>query len=441
MFKEQYINELNRLKPDKNFKADTIALLQQKQQEYYIHHNTVQSPKTVYAKKSYKKLAAACACIAAVILSVSAVRLYRGSSASSFSQQQTFTIKDIQAVEEISSPEYVVQAQYDNGGSFGYEGILLKDIGTYDNGNPFSIYDSFDTLPIYHFTPFSLSQAETETDNILKAFSADSSAAEREIILTELVYTNGHLSSHRDSTLSSEEFALVKLKDSVIPHRYEASFDGGDIQMWLPKGETRIRIDTDAEITDSQITEYISQNYSSALGYTHSTVCADIDYNIYGEENPTYYIYDHSDDYAQNIFNYSVNNTRVYYSAKEESLEDYDQFIFWIKNNCYTRGKELPAVNWRQALGLLYNGEYYSSVPYEISEESTVSRIELVYKEAPYDSMLLTRSSVSVPFYKFYVELKEMSIEEQGLTDYGIYYVCAIDPSYIEITENYAQFN
>jgi len=34
-----------------------------------------------------------------------------------------------------------------------------------------------------------------------------------------------------------------------------------------------------------------------------------------------------------------------------------------------------------------------------------------------------------------------MDIKEKGLEDYGIYYVCAIDPAYIRITENYAQFN
>lgn len=137
----------------------------------------------------------------------------------------------------------------------------------------------------------------------------------------------------------------------------------------------------------------------------------------------------------------SVNNTRVYYSPREESLEECDQFILWTKNDCYTRGEELPAINWQQALGLLYEGDYYSSVPYDITDETVVSRIELVYKPAPYNSMTLTSSRLSVPFYKFYVNIEEMDIKENGLKDYGIYYVCAIDPAYIRITENYAQFN
>ncbi|MBQ5313811.1 MAG: hypothetical protein J6K30_07180, partial [Oscillospiraceae bacterium] len=100
-----------------------------------------------------------------------------------------------------------------------------------------------------------------------------------------------------------------------------------------------------------------------------------------------------------------------------------------------------PAINWQQALGLLYEGDYYSSVPYDITDKTVVSRIELVYKAAPYNSMTLTSSRLSVPFYKLYVNIEEMDIKEKGLEDYGIYYVCAIDPAYIRITDNYAQFN
>ena len=444
MFKEKYINELDSFALSKDFKAETIALLQQKQQKYVCPNTVVPSKRSVF-RPVFKKTAIAFACAALVLLSVQTIRFYRGTSMSAGSEMQSFTINDVQSLDDGTkagtSPCFFIKADYDSGSGFGYEGILLKDISQYDNGNPFSIHDSFDSLPVYRFNPPDIEQAEKETHQLLNALVADSSTAKTKITLTEIVYQDGHVSTHRDTVVSAEEFTRIKLKEPIVPHIYETVFDGGSIQMWLPRGETRITADVDALPGGTQPAEYIAQNYSAALGYDNGIVCTDTDYNIYGEENPTYYIYNHSEDYAQNLFNYSVNNARVYYSPREESLEEYDQFILWAKSDCYTRGEELPAINWQQALGLLYEGDYYSSVPYDITEETVVSRIELVYKPAPYNSMTLTSSSLSVPFYKFYVNIEEMDIKEKGLEDYGIYYVCAIDPAYIEITDNYAQFN
>lgn len=441
MFKEQYIKEISTFTLSENFKARTIALLEEKQQEYATE--TSPSKVITFRPTPNKKTVAVCACTAVVLLYGWVARFYIGSSSAMTGKPQVFTIEDVQTVEENSNPEFVVQAQYDNGGGMGYEGILLKDINEYDNGNPFSINDSFETLPVYQFTAPTLEQAESETEQLLKAFDADSDIAAKELTLTEIIYYEGHVSSHKDVTLTESEFDFyrTKFKNPMIPHRYETEFEGGDIQMWIPRGETRVTIDADVRLENNQIIEYIRHNYSDTFGYDSSVVYSAVDYNIYGEELPTYYIYKHSDDYAQNIFNFSVDNARVYYLAKEESLEDSDKFTFWIKNDCYTKGQELPAINWQQALGLLYKGDYYSSVPYEITSDSIVSRIELVYKDAPYNEMLLERSGPCLPFYKFYVEIKDMGIQEHGLEDYGIYYVCAINPNYVEITENYAGFN
>lgn len=440
MLKETYINELNTFTLSENFKAKTIALLEQKQQE--CEYRATPAKTITFKPKRRKLLAAVCACAIVVALSVTLVKYYTGNNAILSAETDIFTIEDTEAIEILKSVK-PLQAEYDTGGGMGYEGILLKDISQYDNGNPFSIYDTFDTLPVFRFAKPDIDQALNETERLLNSLNADIETAKKEITLTEIIYYEGHVTSHKDVTLDENDFALSKIKfgEPLIPHRYETTFSGGDIQMWIPQGETRISIDIDAELTDQQIMEYIDNHFSAALGFDNSVTCADVDYNIYGEENPTYYIYNHSEDYAQNIFNYSVNNARVHYFTKEESLEESNQVTFWIRTDSYTKGEELPAINYKQALGLLYSGDYYSSVPYEITDESVVSRIELVYKDAPYDEMTLTRSEVSLPFYKFYVELDEMNIEEQGLTDYGIYYVCAINPGYIEITEDYASFN
>ena len=48
MFKEKYINELDSFALSKDFKAETIALLQQKQQEYVQTDTVVPSKRSVF---------------------------------------------------------------------------------------------------------------------------------------------------------------------------------------------------------------------------------------------------------------------------------------------------------------------------------------------------------------------------------------------------------
>ena len=74
--------------------------------------------------------------------------------------------------------------------------------------------------------------------------------------------------------------------------------------------------------------------------------------------------------------------------------------------------------------------------------------IEMVYKEPPINYTLDIKKGVAVPFYKIYVKLSDLpernpEIETNNglLYSYGAYYVCAIHPDYITLTDDYIQFN
>ena len=81
-------------------------------------------------------------------------------------------------------------------------------------------------------------------------------------------------------------------------------------------------------------------------------------------------------------------------------------------------------VSMEEAYERLLNGNYITSVPYAITDAELICKGELVYRNSKTEETFL-------PYYRFYVELPEMR-RENGLTDYGAYYVPAIRSEYLK---------
>jgi Uma2 family endonuclease len=62
--------------------------------------------------------------------------------------------------------------------------------------------------------------------------------------------------------------------------------------------------------------------------------------------------------------------------------------------------------------------------------------VEIVYHRT------LRSSKYYIPFYKFHVELDASTFKDmaEGLKIYGIYYVLAVDPSYVEVQGGYNMY-
>ena len=84
---------------------------------------------------------------------------------------------------------------------------------------------------------------------------------------------------------------------------------------------------------------------------------------------------------------------------------------------------DYPIINSEQAKELLLNGNYITTVPYEISEEKFIKKVELIYRTGEHEECFM-------PYYRFFVELPEDE-RENGLKTYGAYYVPAVESSYI----------
>lgn len=167
-----------------------------------------------------------------------------------------------------------------------------------------------------------------------------------------------------------------------------------------------------------ELSEYLWEQYGELIGYENPQIHIDGgNYDIDGNRQYTLSFYDGERDKAQNFENYSFNYTeftpnmiRIYSDMALEKIGLY------------------PIISEEEAMQLLLDGQYYTSVMEEFPGETAVERCEIVYRTGGYDNILM-------PFYRFYVYLENapgMQLYPEGMKTYGAYYVPAVDPDYLE---------
>ena len=121
----------------------------------------------------------------------------------------------------------------------------------------------------------------------------------------------------------------------------------------------------------------------------------------------------------EDILNYKYNCVRFYPddNGKLSLIRIYNGL------SCAENLGDYPIISTDEAYKLLLKGHYITSVPYAITDAELICKVELVYRNSRTEKTFL-------PYYRFYVELPEMR-RENGLTDYGAYYVPAIQEEYI----------
>ena len=84
---------------------------------------------------------------------------------------------------------------------------------------------------------------------------------------------------------------------------------------------------------------------------------------------------------------------------------------------------DYPIISAEEAKELLLNGNYITTVPYEMPGENYIAKRELVYRTSKHEKYYM-------PYYRFYVELPDMK-KDNRIKLYGVYYVPAVNKAYI----------
>lgn len=167
------------------------------------------------------------------------------------------------------------------------------------------------------------------------------------------------------------------------------------------------------------VAEHLKTEYKDIIGIDNPqmNICGG-DYNIYAQQSYSIKFFDASGNDTQKIINYNFNQVTFYCNSEGE---------LWLARICQPDLSEIvgnyPIITPKQASELLLNGNFLTSVPYEMPGSRYVRKMELVYRTGEWEEYYM-------PYYCFYVELPEDELEN-GLKTYGVYYVPAVDGTYI----------
>lgn len=315
--------------------------------------------------------------------------------------------------------------EYIEGGAnaYGFEGYLAYDISELENGNPWNEKMDFDALPVFRNNSFNeVGIAYPGIGEEAMNIKLEGIAEAIDLEIQEIVETKvGDFSSGSgipDDFISSIEADLgnctVEIQSNGTVVAIYNGFEGEE----LPDDISFTYTETSEGDAYTAIS-YICQNYCDFLDKGNTTFVTSGDYTFNGEFIRNYRIYDFSGDEINDMLNFAFNEVQL--APNDEGK------LMLIRVNdklsCAEKIGDYPIISVSEATDMLLDGGYITTVPFEMPGEEYIARVELIYRSQ-------TSENIWMPYYRFLVELPEMA-QENGLKNFGAYYVPAVEPEYI----------
>ena len=293
----------------------------------------------------------------------------------------------------------------------GFEGYMAYDISELVNANPWNDSLELSTLPVYQnqltydenytVSGVDFNKMRKFLVEIARRFGLDTKwlkiTSEETKYSTEFITEADDLKIKVDQNLT----ATISFHPAVsLPNKYNfthyASYE--DI---------------------SAVAEYLKTEYNDIIDINIPQVnIYGGEYNVHAKQKYSIAFFDANGNDTEQIVNYNFN--RVTFSCDDEGK----LFLARIyQPDLSQKVGDYPIITSEQARELLSNGNYITSVPYEIPGLEYVKKVELVYRTGEYEVYYM-------PYYRFYVELPEEQ-RDNGLKTYGTYYVPAVNGDFI----------
>lgn len=324
-------------------------------------------------------------------------------------------------------------------GGMGFEGYLAYDVSELENGGPWRLGDEIDTLPVYRNSWWK--------NEFLVVENADPDAMYARLydIAALLGIDKTQLTDLREDppNVSAREAYQYKygLTEEEVPRGFftiywvDAKADGVrlsirsdltasihfDPSLPMPEG---CDLSSDDRGGFEASGAYLLEEYRTLMGYeTPAAGLDDGDRSYDGEQHYQLRIYDASEDPVRNLENYWLDFWNFYGSGGPGELDG-----AWHRY-CDRSEKlgDYPIITPAEAWQMLQNGNYITTVPVPLPEDTLPARVDLLYRNE-------SSAQVFMPYYRFLIELPDMPIGDcaPNLKEYGTYYVPAVQSEYLD---------
>ena len=309
--------------------------------------------------------------------------------------------------------------------AYGFEGYMAYDISELSSGNPWNEEMVFEALPVYRNNSFNEigiaypGIGEEAMNKKLENIAEKTDLEMRGII--EATYV-GDFSS---GSGIPDDF-ITDIKADFGSYTIEIQSNGSIVAMYngfegeaLPE-EYSFTYNNTTEGEAFETIAYLYENYGDIIGLPEATFVTSKEYTFSGEEIRDYRIYDFSGDEISDMLNFAFNEVQL--APNDEGK------LMLIRINdklsCAEKIGDYPIISPEEAKDMLLEGGYITTVPYEKPGKKYIAKCELIYRSG-------ISENIWMPYYRFLVELPEMA-QENGLKNFGAYYVPAVKLEYIE---------
>ena len=318
-----------------------------------------------------------------------------------------------------SEPQMTTLTLSETDKAFGFEGYFAHSIDELKNNNPWSENSKLKALPVYSNTFYKYTEdwivTEPDTDamkSILLETAEALSMDTEKIPVSETIASDGleiysYYIENENYKVEVNSWLQVNIylkKTDVFPDGYTLHHNASYDELY-------------------KTAEFLKNKYKELLNMKNPAIDISLgDYTVDGERLWYVSFYENSSDLSDAVINYNFN--RIFFYSDDNG--ELCQISF---SGIGTREKigDYPIIDEQEALALLIDGKYITSVPEKFPGRDFVKKVELVYRNT-------NRDEIFMPFYKFYVQadITNASSSELGLVDFGIYYVPAVEGEYIE---------
>ncbi len=308
--------------------------------------------------------------------------------------------------------------------AYGFEGYMAYDISELSNGNPWNEDMLFETLPVFRnnsYNEVGIAYPGIGEEAMNKKLE---NIAEKIDLEMQGIIEATYVGDFSSGSGIPDDF-ITDIKADFGSFTVEIQSNGGVVATY--NGFDGAELPEEYSFTYSETTEgeayktiaYLYENYGDIIGLAEATFVTSKEYTFSGEEIRDYRIYDFSGDEINDMLNFSFNEVQL-------APNDEGKLMLIRVNDKLSCGEKIgdyPIISAEEAKDMLLEGRYITTVPYEMPGKKYIARTELIYRSS-------ISENIWMPYYRFLVELPEMA-QENGLKNFGAYYVPAVQMDYI----------